>query len=431
MLIVLLVVAVIFKRKPSGIAVEVAKAEQRTLVEKVSASGKLFPREELAIISEIAGEIKELLVEEGDSVVQGQPLVKINPDLYMDGLRRAEAAVLTAKANLGNARARLEQTKAQYERTRLDFNRQKQLWDQKVISQSEYEAAQAQFAVAEGEKKAAEESVNAASFTVQSTEAGLQESRNNLLRTTVYAPMAGIVTALNVEEGKVVGGIATFAATEMMRISNMDVIEARVDVSENDILRISLGDTAIIEVEAYDDRQFKGVVTQVSTSAAGRAAQLSSEQATNFTVKVQLLDESYTEIGNRRRGRFPFLPGMSCAVEIITETRGGVVTIPIEAVTTRTPKQLRDSVMTDGLKEDDLVEIVYVRGDDGKVKPLKVKTGIQDDRYIEILEGIDDGQEVISGPYTTVHRTLRTDDKVRIEEKRTISHQSKALIRKI
>lgn len=414
--VALLVIAIVFKRGSNGIEVETETATTRTIVEMVSASGKIYPEDEVVIIPEIAGEIIELYVQEGDSVRKDDQLVKINPDVFEDALKRAEAAVLTAKANLGNARARAAQAKAQLERTKLDFNRSKQLIADKVISQAEFDAAQANYNVAEAELEAANESVNAAQYNVQSAEATLQETKNNLIRTTVYAPMDGIVTSLEVEEGKVVGGISTFAATEMMRVSNLDVMEAQVEVSENDILRINIGDTALIEVEAYDDRTFKGLVTQISSSA-DNAMSLSSDQATNFTVKIQVLESSYEDLIDRKAGKFPFLPGMSAAVDIITTTKTNILSIPIEAVTTRTPKQLNDSILADN-KEDDLIEVVFVPGEEDKVKAVPVKTGIQDDQYIEILDGLSDGDAIITGPYTTVQRTLQKGTVITVKEKK-------------
>ena len=266
-LVVLIIIAIAVKGKNRGTEVETAKAQKRTIVEKVAASGKIYPEVEVVVIPEIAGEIIDLFVDEGDSVRKGDKLVKINPNIYEDAVNRADAAVLTARANLGNATARMKQSEAQMQQAELQYNRQKKLYDEKVISAAEFENSETQYNVAQQELSAAKESVNAAKFQVQSAEASLQEARTNLNRTTVFAPMSGIITSLNVEEGKVVGGISTFAATEMMRVSNLEKMEARVDVSENDILRIHIGDTALIEVEAYSDREFKGIVTQISSSA--------------------------------------------------------------------------------------------------------------------------------------------------------------------
>lgn len=411
-LVILIIVAVAVGGSSGGVEVEAEKAEKRTIVEKVAASGKIYPEVEVVVIPEIAGEIINLFVDEGDSVQKGNQLAKINPNIYEDAVARAEAAVLTAKANAANANARMKQAKAQLEQAQLQFNRQKNLFDENVVSAAEFENAQTQFNVSKEELSAAEESVNAANYQVKSAEASLKEARTNLERTTVYAPMSGIITSLNVEEGKVVGGISTFAATEMMRVSNLDKMEVQVDVSENDILRIHIGDTALIEVEAYDEREFKGIVTQISSSA-NQAMQLTTEQATNFTVKIQLLSSSYSDLYDPGSGRYPFLPGMSAAVEIITDRKSNVLSVPIEAVTTRTAKQLKDTTVAD---EDKLLEVVFRMDEEGLAQFYRVETGIQDDQYIEITEGLDDGAEVFTAPYTTVHRTLRKGDPVTVKE---------------
>lgn len=416
LVIILVIVVIVWKRGDHGTPVEIDTAERRTIVEMVSASGKIYPEEEVVIIPEIAGEIIALYVQEGDSVKKDDKLVKINPDLFQDALERAEAAVLTAKANLSNARAREAQAEAQLERTRLDFNRSKQLLADEVIAQSEFDAAQAAYKVAQSELEAARASVEAAKYNVQSAEATLQEAKNNLSRTTVYSPMEGIVTALEVEEGKVVGGISTFAATEMMRVSNLSAMEARVNVSENDILRIALGDTALIEVEAYDDRVFKGVVSQISSSAENAQAQLTSDQATNFTVDIAILPSSYQDLVDADAGAFPLLPGMSAAVDIITTTKKDVLSVPIEAVTTRAVEE--DSLAA-GSEKEAFLEVVFIPdGTKEKARKVPVETGIQDDQFIEIIKGLNEGDTVITGPYTTVQRLLRDDMAITIKKKK-------------
>lgn len=413
-IIILIVLVLVFRKKSNGTEVETEKPKMRDIVEMVSASGKIYPEVEVVIIPELAGEIIKLYIEEGDSVQKGTELVKINPDIYEDILERAKAAVYTSEANLGNAKARAEQSKAQLHRAKLDYNRNKKLYEDKVISTSEYEIAETQYNVAKAELSAANESINAAIYSVKSAEASLQEATNNLNKTMVYSPMSGIVTALNVEEGKVVGGISTFSATEMMRISNLNQMEARVDVSENDILRISIGDTVIIDVEAYDEKEFKGIVTQISSSANSQMS-LSSDQATNFTVKINILKESYKDLVDRKKGKYPFLPGMSTSVEIITENLNDVITIPIEAVTTRLPSDLADStVSAKDKKDEELIETVFlIEGEE--VKPVEVETGIQDDKYIVITKGIELDHEVVTGPYSTVQRLLKKGDKVTVK----------------
>lgn len=411
--ILLIIIALFFKKKSNAISVRVQEAETRTIVEKVSASGKIYPEVELIIVPEISGEIISLFIEEGDSVLKGEPLAKINPDIYQDAVERAEASVFTAKANLGNMNARKAQAKASFEQAKLDYNRNKKLYDDNVISQAEWEAAEAAYNIANAELDAATESVNSASYTVKSAEATYREAKNSLNKTTVYAPMTGIVSSLSVEEGKVVGGIAQLAVTEMMRIANLDEMEARVEVSENDILRIQIGDTAEIEVEAYDDRIFLGIVSQISSSAN---QQLSSEQATNFTVKIRMLKESYADIMDVSANRFPFLPGMSTSVEIITDRARNALSIPIESVTTREKKATTDSLGTkeSDKDEEEIREIVFVL-DGEKVREQEVSSEIQDDRYIHISKGLEPGDKVVYYPYSVVHRTLKDGDAVSVE----------------
>ncbi len=410
--LLLIILVIIFKKDNSnGTKVTTSKVERRTIIEKVSASGKIYPEVEVVIIPEISGEIVKLYVDEGDSVQKGDPLVDINPNIYQDAVERAEAAVLAAQARLANSKARYSQAQAQFEKAKLDYDRNKQLFDQKVISQADFDAAETAFKVAQAEMESALQTVNADRYNVMSAKATLREARNNLTKTTVFAPMSGIVTGLAVEEGKVVGGIAQFAATEMMRISNLHEMEARVDVSENDILNVRINDTAEIEVEAYPDRKFMGLVYEISSSANTQGA-LSSDQATNFTVKIRLLPESYQDLIDAGNNSFPFLPGMSTSVEIITQRVKDALSIPIECVTVREDLGIdSDSTKTAPVKNQEYVFLV----ESGKAKVTPVKTGIQDDEYIEILSGLEEGAEVISGPYNVVHQLLREGDPVRID----------------
>ena len=418
LLLVVLLLAVLKGGSGSAIELETQQVSRDEIVATVSASGKIFPVEEVVIIPEIAGEVIKLYVTEGDSVKEGDMLAKINPNIYQDAVRRAEASVLTAKANLGNAKARYQMSKAQYRRTESEYKRQKSLHEQGVISDSEYETALANYEVAQSELKAAEESVEAAKYGVQSAEATLQESKNNLLRTIIYSPMSGIVTGLNVEEGKVVGGINTFSATEMMRISNLNDMEVRVDVNENDVLNINLGDTALIDVEAYDDREFKGIVTQISSSAANSGSQqLTTEQVSNFTVKIYFLPSSFQDIAQSTTGKFPFLPGMSATTDIITERKKDILVVPIEAVTTR-KEDTPDSTGSKMGRDDDYKEVVFVIND-GKAEMRKVNTGIQDDRHIEIKDGLEEGEWIAVGPYTIVQQILDDGDEVKSKEKKS------------
>jgi HlyD family secretion protein len=412
----LLVIWAVMKSRRSGTTVvKTEKAAMRTIVERISASGKIYPEVEVAIIPEISGEVTDVYVEDGDSVKEGDPLIRINPDIYKESVERARAAVLSAQASQENAKAMFTQASARLASARLEFNRSKNLLEQKVISQSEFEAAKTTFEIAEAEVESAKQNVNGAHYSVMSAQATYNEMQSNLGKTTVYAPMDGIVSLLNVEEGKVVGGIAQFAATEVMRIADFTNMEVRVEVSENDILHIGLGDTAEVEVEAYPDRKFSGIVTQVSASASTAAA-LITEQATNFTVIISLLHSSYMDLVDPAKGKVPFLPGMSATVDIISDRVTNVLSVPIESVTARADI-FGDTADVD---EDSLKEYVFLVKD-SKAAAQVVTSGIQDDKYIHITSGLNQDAEVIAGPYDAIHEKLRDESKVRIdnEEKKS------------
>ncbi len=405
--VLLIVIAIVFKKNTShGLKVETSRVTKRTIMQKVSASGKIYPEVEVIIIPEISGEITKLYVEEGDTVKKGSVLVDINPDIYQDAVERAHATVLSAQAALANAKAREAEVLAKFENAKLDYKRNQSLYNQKVISDADFEAAETAYKVAQAQHHSAMESTNAAKYNVQSARATYREAKNNLSKTRVYAPMGGIVTALNIEEGKVVGGIAQFAATEMMRVSNLNEMEAQVEVSENDILNISLKDTAEIEVEAYPDRNFKGIVSEISSSANSQAS-LSNDQATNFTVKIRILPESYRDLLSSKQTQHVFLPGMSCSVEIISKRASSVLSLPIECITVR-----EDLSKNDSTSSGENQEYVFLI-DGGKANIKAVKSGIQDDEFIEITQGLEEGEEVISGPYTAIHKLLKPGDSVK------------------
>jgi len=408
-MVILIVFALVKGGGPTVIEVKTDKAAKRTIIERVSASGKIYPEVEVAIIPEISGEITELFVKEGDSVKKGVPLLRINPDIYRESVERARAAVLAAQAAHENAKAIAMQASARLANARAEFNRSKTLYDQKVISLSEFENAKTTFDVVTAEQESAKQNARAAEFNVMSAEATYNEMQSNLGKTTVYAPMSGIVSLLNVEEGKVVGGIAQFAATEVMRIADLRNMEARVEVSENDILRIGLGDTAEVQVEAYPNRKFIGIVTQVSASATTAAA-LITEQATNFTVRIRLLPSSYMDLVDRKKGKFPFLPGMSATVDIISDRVADVLTVPIESVTARS------DIFSDTTEvhKDSIKEYVFLI-QDKKAVAREVKSGIQDDKYIVMKSGLDEEAEVISSPYDAIHEKLKDGSRVRMK----------------
>src|SRR5688572_7419148 len=324
--------------KPKEMEVELAKVKRVTIVEKVSASGTVQPVTEVKIAPEVSGEIIDLLVEEGDSVKRGQLLVKIRPDTWESQLQRAQASLSQQRANLAQSEANLNSAKASFIRAEQEFKRQEKLWNEKVISEADWQLANQNYTIAKTDVTAAEKAVEAARYIIQSTEAGLREAQENFRKTSVVAPMDGIVSKLIVKKGERVVGTATMAGTEMLRIADLNVMEVRVDVNENDIVRVSLGDTAIIDVDSYasTNKEFKGVVTLIANTAKDKT---SADAITEFEVRILILDSSYrdlVEAGNR----FPFRPGMTASADIITTRKENVLAVPLAAVTTRSPNQM-------------------------------------------------------------------------------------------
>lgn len=422
--VIVLVILVVNKSKNSKatkVATEIA--ETRTIVETVSANGKIQPAKDIKISPYISGEVVELYVKEGDFVEKGKQLAKIDPEIYISTYQRIEAAYNTAQANEANAKARITQSKAQFNKAKLDYDRSKTLFEKDVISQSDFDAATSAFQVAEADVEAANENYKSAKFQVSSAKASLREAKENLDRTSIFAPNDGTVSKLGVEAGERVTGASQFSAgTEIMRIANLNVLEVNVEVNENDIVRVSLFDTAIIEVDAYLDKKFKGVVTEIATSA--NTVGVTADQVTNFDVKIMMLKDSYEDLIKPNSPiPSPFRPGMSATVEIETETEYGILTIPIQAVTTRadtsgrmkTARERREEKRvgddTDKNKEEDIKEYVFLYQNE-KAVLSEVKTGIQDNTYIQITEGVEQGDEVIIAPYRAVSKTLKNRDSV-------------------
>ena len=374
-LIAVLIVAAVIqqKRKPSGKEVETAKVEKREIKEMVSASGKVFPEKEVKISSDVSGEIVELLVEEGDSVVTGQLLAKIDPEAYVSAVERGEATLNNARAQLAIARsqeennqAQLEQIKAQLKNTRRIHERNTKLKDEGIISDADFEASLSNLEAQEANLKASEASIRSAQqnskaseFSVKSASASLKELKTSLSRTSIYSPSTGIVSKLDVEQGERVVGTIQMAGTEMMRIANLNNMEVQVEVSENDILKVAMGDEVEIEVDAYLDRTFSGYVTEIANSAAetGVSQSLTSEQVTNFVVKIRIDPDSYSDISPDIHG-YAFRPGMSASVNINTEKVEDAISVPIQAVTTREPED-EDKDEDEEIDFDDLLEVVF------------------------------------------------------------------------
>jgi len=395
---VLLIFAVIGKKaglfgKAVTVKVSVEYAEKRMITETITANGKIQPEKEVNITPDVSGEIVELNVKEGDPVEKGQLLLRIRPDVYISQRDRSVAAI-------SSARARLAQAEAQFKQAELAFKRSKQLSEEKTISQAEFEQAEASYNVAKAEADAARHSVTSA-------EASLKEANENLVKTSIYAPMPGTVSMLLVELGERVAGTNLMAGTEIMRVADLSRMEAQVEVNENDIVRVSVGDTALIEVDAYLDEKFKGVVTEIANSA--KTTGVSADQITNFDVKIFILPESYQKLAVK--GTNPFRPGMSATVDIQTESKIDIISVPIQSVTTRT-----DTTKVTSSSEDEIRTLVFVT--DGEYALAKdVKTGIQDNNYIEILSGIEDSARVISAPFSAISKKLSDSTLVEIVKK--------------
>jgi len=412
-ILVLLVVGVIGKKsgwfgKEKGLKVSCTKAELRTLVETVSANGRIQPEKEVKISSDVSGEIMELYVKEGDSVFVGKLLAKIDPELYMSSLDRSEASLNNTKANLASTRARLLQAQAKFNEIENAFKRNQKMHAQQLISEAEFESAKSAYENAKAEVEAGKQNIIAAEFSVKSFNAALNEAKKNLSRTNIYSPVNGIVSKLSVEKGERVVGTSQMAGTEMMRIANLNQMQVNVDVNENDIVKVGIGDTVQIDVDAYPGRKFIGLVREVANSATTNAA-TTSDQVTNFIVKISILNSSYADLkaqfGKRKS---VFRPGMSASVEIETSKINNALSIPIEAVSVRSNKDLDTTGSSLSEKE---IEVVFVN-ENNAAKIRQVKTGIQDDKFIQIISGIDSSNEVISGPYNVVSKLLKNGNKI-------------------
>jgi HlyD family secretion protein len=407
--VVVLIVFLIIGKKAGWIGnsmvyeVTVEKAALRNITEVITANGKIQPETDVKITPDVSGEIVEIDIKEGDAVKKGQFLLKIKPDVYISARDRSNAALNGTRANLANAKAGLSQVESRYEQARLAYNRSKILWEQKTISESEWETAQSNYKVAQADVEAAKQTVQAAEYSVHSAEATLKEESENLMKTSIFAPMDGIITSLLVEKGERVAGTSMMSGTEMLQLANLDRMEVLTQVNENDIVRVSFNDSALVEIDAYPERKFKGIVTEIANSAS--TAGTTTDQVTNFEVKILLLKSSYQDLidaGNT----FPFRPGMSASVDIITELKYNILTVPLQAVTRQADTLLKpDSVMLSADK-DEFREIVFVY-DNQKAKLTIVKTGIQDNNYIEILSGLSENQEIVTAPYHIITKKLK------------------------
>ena len=403
--VLVVILAVIGKKagwfgKAETFEVAVEKGENRTIIETITANGKIQPETEVKISPDVSGEIVDLFVKEGEYVEAGKLLLKIKPDIYVSMRNRV-------RASLNSAKARLSQVEAQYVQSKLSYDRNKKLWEQETISESDYESAEATYKMAEAD-------LNAAKYSVKSAEASLKEAEENLSKTSIYAPMAGTISTLLIEKGERVVGTEMMSGTELMRVADLSRMEVIVEVNENDIIRVLTGDTAIIEVDAYMDQDFKGLVTEIANSATTTG--MATDQVTSFNVKILLLHESYQNLLDETLN--PFRPGMSATVDIQTETKYDILTIPIQAVTTR--------LDTIGQEQSDLViadkdpDVVIFKVVDDYVMSQIVETGIQDNSYIEILSGLSVEDEVVIAPYNAISRKLADSSIIEIVTKKEL-----------
>jgi len=425
----LLVVGVVIAKytglldKRNQIEVSLSESKINNITETVSASGSIQPEIEVKISPDVPGEIIELHVDEGDSVSVKDLLIKIRPDNFQSALERSMANLNQQKANLASARARLSQAQSEFTRAEKEYERNKNLYGEKVISDAEIEQAEASYQSAKQDLESAKQNVQASKYTVASSQASVNEAQENLSLTSVFAPMNGIVSKLSVEKGERVVGTSQMAGTEMLRIADLNRMEVRVDVNENDIIRVSVGDTAIIDVDAYSHtgKEFTGVVTQIANTAKDK---LSEDAVTEFEVRIRILNESYQDL-IEKTSQSPFRPGMTASVDIMTNRKDEILTVPLAAVTTRERDELK---MEQGQEEEqesrkvngtrnEVMEVVFVN-DNGVARMTEVKTGISDFDNIEIVEGVEEGMEIVSGPFLTVSKRLKDGDKIKKLDKK-------------
>ncbi|GGX13855.1 efflux RND transporter periplasmic adaptor subunit [Aquimarina muelleri] len=404
-IIVILIMLLVYGKKAGWFGetgdykeVSVTKIEKINIVEKVSATGKIQPEVEVKLSSEVSGEIIDLPIKEGQQVEKGALLVRINPDIIQSGLNRSQAS-------LENVRAGLRQAEASLKEFKLNYDRNKGLFEKGVISKAEWDRAVSAYEGAEAAKQSAY-------YNVRSAQATVNEAKDNLNRTSIYAPMTGTISKLSVELGERVVGTQQMAGTEIVRVANLNNMEVEVDVNENDIVKISIADSTIVEVDAYLKKKFKGIVTEIANSAESTT---SADQVTNFKVKVRIIEESYADlIEGKPENYSPFRPGMTATVDIITDKRQNVIGVPISSIVIKndTSSVKEEAAKDQMIKDTDKkYECVFVKN--GEIAKLRViKTAIQDDNNIEVTSGLQVGDEVITGPYNIVTKTLKTGDKV-------------------
>jgi HlyD family secretion protein len=435
-LILLIVVLVGLKSggvigKEEGLKVSTEKVAKRTIIETVNASGKVYPEVEVKISPDISGEIVELKYDEGDSVKKGAVLARIYADIYSTQRNQAAAVVDQQQATVENSRAQLESLKSAQELAQRTYDRQKQLVADKVISAAEFEQAENSLRTAKANYNAALQNIRSGQASIASAQASLERADKDLSRTAVLATMDGVVSLMNVKKGERVVGNSMMAGTEMMRIADLSVMEVQVDVGENDIPKVNMGDSALIEIDAYSNRKFKGIVTKIAssnTTAGSVAATATTNDVTNYKVHIRILPSSYKDLLDPSKPKkFPFRPGMNASADIQTTTKPNVIAASINAVTTRekgtdnVANKDQEKKPDEGIQQEaktgigsDLDEVVFVLQPGGTVKRVKVRTGIQDINYIEVLGGLKEGDEIITAPYNVISKTLKDGMKVKV-----------------
>jgi HlyD family secretion protein len=413
--------------KETGEEVATEKVQLRTITESVNASGKIYPEIEVKVSPDISGEIVNLFVEEGDKVTKGQVLAKIYADIYSSQKDQATANVNQFQAQYENIKASIGGLKKAYENTKTTYERYKKLLDDKIVSRSEFEQTEQSFRSAESSYLGALQTIKSGEAQIQGVRAQLSRAEKDLARTTIVAPMDGIVSSMSVKKGERVVGTAQMAGTEMMRVSDMNSIEVRVDVGENDITKVKIGDTAFVEVDAYNKRKFKGVVYKIANPVtAATAVSSASTEVANYKVHIRLDPASYQDL-IQQNSKFPFRPGMTASADIQTKSKANVISVPINAVTTRDKEGNGKDTKVDSKKDDknapandnkdeELNEVVFVVQKDSKLKMVKVKTDIQDLNYIEVA-GLNVGDEVVVAPYSLVSKTLKDGALVKVVTK--------------
>ncbi|MCE2844310.1 MAG: efflux RND transporter periplasmic adaptor subunit [Sediminibacterium sp.] len=420
--------------KEEGTEVTTEKVALRTITESVNASGKVYPEIEVKVSPDISGEIVSLFVEEGDSVKKGQLLAKIYADIYSSQRDQVTASVNQVKAQYENVKANLSGLKTVYENAKATNERYKKLFADKIVSRSEYEQTEQAFRSAESNYNGAKESIKSGEAQIQGVRAQLARAEKDLARTSILAPMDGIVSSMGVKKGERVVGTAQMAGTEMMRVADMKSIEVRVDVGENDITKVKIGDTALVEVDAYNNRKFKGIVYKIANPVSNAtSAMASSTEVANYKVHIRLFTESYQDL-IKENAKFPFRPGMTASADIQTKSKVNVISVPLNAVTTRDKEgQGKETKVSSNATttneepakpDEEMSEVVFVLQKDNKVKMIKVKTDIQDLNYIQV-EGVKVGDVVITGPYSTVSKSLKDGELVKPVTKEKLFEEKK------